>query len=119
MTKIFFVDDSLFQVTVTTQILLELGYDVTSSRDPLEAIDMICEGDYDCIITDHLMPGMNGFELLAKLKDEKPDLPVILLTSNVQKTVENDAKAAGATCFISKPANKETLAAALEKVMGQ
>ena len=119
MANIFLVDDSMFQVTVTTQMLVELGYNVSSSRDPFEALEQICAGSYDCVIADHLMPGMNGVELLEKLKTEKPDLKVILLTSNIQKTVEKDAKAKGASFFLAKPANKEMLSVALKQVMGE
>ena len=99
-------------------MLVELGYEVTSSRDPLEALEQISQGEFDCVITDHLMPGMNGIQLLEKLKIEKPDLSVILLTSNIQKSVEEDARAKGASCFLTKPADKESLDAALKQLTG-
>jgi len=119
MANIFLVDDSIFQVTVTTQMLVELGNRVTSSRDPLEALDQIIAGSYDCVIADHLMPGMNGVELLEQLKRAKPEQKVILLTSNIQKTVEKDAKTKGASFFLAKPANKEMLSIALKQAIGE
>jgi len=119
MANVYLVDDSMFQVTVTTQLLVELGYNVTSSRNPIEAVEQIIEGSFDCVIADHLMPGMNGVELLERVKLEKPELKVILLTSNIQKTVEKEAKAKGASFFLPKPANKEMLSVALKQAIGE
>lgn len=119
MANIFLVDDSIFQVTVTTQMLVELGYNVTSSRDPIAAFDEICAGSFDCVIADHLMPGMNGVELMEKLQAAVPGQKVILLTSNIQKTVEKEAKAKGASFFLAKPANKEMLSVVLKQVVGE
>lgn len=60
-------------------------------------------GDVDAVLTDLVMPGMNGLELLAKIKKEEPDLPVVLLTARGSERAAVDAMKAGAYDYLTKP----------------
>lgn len=116
MTKILIVDDSMFQLNMVSGFLAELGYDVTSCNKSTDAMGMLDDGQYDCVFTDLLMPDLDGTQLLALVKAKYPELPVVVLTSNVQKTSETKCRSLGASFFLNKPVSKDTLAPVLSQL---
>ena len=85
----------------------------TSARDALECVTGRA---YDCIASDHEMPGMTGLEFLCEVREEHPDLPFILFTGKGSEEVASDAISAGVTDYLQKggteqcelPANRIT-----------
>jgi adenylate cyclase len=102
--KILVVDDKEVNVMVLERMLRGAGYaSVSSTRDPHEVCDLHAKNHYDLILLDILMPGMDGFEVIEKLKevDTSGYLPVLVLTAQPNHKLR--ALKAGAKDFVSKP----------------
>ena len=90
--KIVVVDDEeLITNTLSNFLIIELDADAITFNDPKEAAVYIAENDVDLIISDFLMPGMDGIQLLRAARDARPHAPRVLLTGYADK--ENAIKA--------------------------
>ncbi|ATE66139.1 ATP-binding protein [Rhizorhabdus dicambivorans] len=75
------VDDESRVRTATASMLNALGYDTVEAGSAIEALDQLDDGlDPAIVITDHLMPGMTGAELVLRLREERPGLPVMIIS---------------------------------------
>ena len=102
--RILIVDDQEANVRMLERLLGEAGYThVTASMNPAEVCALHRKNDYDLILLDLQMPGMDGFQVIDALKtsDTDPYLPVIVLTAQPGHKLR--ALKAGAKDFISKP----------------
>jgi putative two-component system response regulator len=102
--NVLIVDDLEANVTLLTRMLGCAGYtSVTSTMDPFEVCELYRRHRYDLILLDLLMPGMDGFQVMAGLKELEPDgyLPVLVITAQPGHKLR--ALQAGAKDFISKP----------------
>jgi two-component system response regulator (stage 0 sporulation protein F) len=103
--KLLIVDDeetirfSLSQAFITA----EEEYEVTVASDALHALDKFKKQNYDLVITDIMMPGMDGFELIKKLKQYNPTIPVIVITAYGDEEKEKRSKNLGVVEYIEKP----------------
>jgi CheY-like chemotaxis protein len=73
---------------------------------------------HDVIVLDMVMHGMYGLEVLTKFRELNPNLPVIIVTADIQKTTRDQVKAAGAAAMINKPLKREELVSILNTVLG-
>jgi CheY-like chemotaxis protein len=108
--KILIVDDNLDNVRLLKLILGDAGYSsVTSTVDPREVYQLHRANDFDLILLDLLMPGMDGFEVMEALKEFERDgyLPVLVITGLPEQKVR--ALKLGAKDFISKPVDRAEL----------
>ena len=114
--RVLFVDDELPLREVVSRLLTRRGLDVTTAGDAVAAVEMLRDQPFDLVLTDFHMPDMDGFELLAHVREHYPDLPAIMMTgqSSVQHAVQ--AMANGAVDYLPKPFAVDALA---ERVMGQ
>ncbi|MEW6541513.1 MAG: HD domain-containing phosphohydrolase [Bacillota bacterium] len=103
--KILCVDDELVNLKLLESILVPSGYEVILAQDGASAWDKIAEQQIDLILLDVMMPGINGFELCAMIKESEKyrHLPVIILTALTAKESRIKGIEAGADDFISKP----------------
>ncbi|MFB6220785.1 MAG: PAS domain-containing protein [Halolamina sp.] len=91
--------------TEMTQKLLERENDSIepiTAQKPSAGLDILSETDVDCVVTDYEMPGMNGIEFLEAIREEYPDLPVILFTGKGSEDVAAKAIDAGVTSYLQK-----------------
>jgi signal transduction histidine kinase len=116
---ILIVEDSPTQAKNLELILSEHGYQVSVARSGGEAMDLISADRPDLLISDILMPEMNGFELCRRIRetDGAKDIPIILLTllndpADVLRSLE-----AGADYFISKPYSNELLLSRVSRTL--
>ena len=88
------------------RVLTKAGYEVLQAADGLEALSTLEKSKIDLVISDILMPALNGYALVARLRAKWPAMPVILTTGFLPaaKTMMN-----GSVDFIPKPINAETL----------
>ena len=106
MEKILIVDDSIVQATQLMAILAD-EYDVTIAQTAEEGLRHVSSESYSLILLDVVMPGMDGFTLLKKLREEivTQSIPVILITSLSDVEHEQYGLVLGAVDYISKPFN--------------
>jgi CheY-like chemotaxis protein len=114
--KILVVDDSSLARRLTRKMLEELEYEVEEASGGAQALEQYALGQHDLVILDMLMTGMYGLEVLHKLKELNPSLPVVVATADIQRTTRDQVKEGGASAMINKPVNKEELAEVLELV---
>ncbi len=114
--RVLFVDDELPLRDVVSRILSRRGLDVVTAGDAVSAVEMLRDQPFDLVLTDFQMPDMDGFQLLAHVREHYPDLPAIMMTgqSSVQHAVQ--AMANGAVDYLPKPFAVDALA---ERVLGQ
>jgi len=80
MKNILFVDDHEVLARLSCEILEMQGYRAVSAYDGEDALRKFTHGDFDMVVSDFRMQGMNGVELARKLHEHKPDVPVIIVT---------------------------------------
>jgi CheY-like chemotaxis protein len=101
--KILVVDDEPDARDLFKDLFSRKGYDVESASGGIEALDMIDRVDADAVLLDIRMPVMDGIEVLTKLKQKKPGLPVVMLTAyGYDDNLINKALEFGASGYISK-----------------
>ncbi|SMC61075.1 diguanylate cyclase (GGDEF) domain-containing protein [Desulfocicer vacuolatum DSM 3385] len=105
---ILLVEDDPFARAMLEQILTDKGYRVKMAQNGLEGLRIFYEGnDVDLIITDMNMPKMDGLELIQELRDAKQDVPIIVLTSNLEIKTAVKAIYGGANAYLIKDENIE------------
>lgn len=112
MKKILLVDDSATILTSISSVLSKDGYQVETARDGVQAFGAISAGSrFDLMITDLNMPNMDGLELIRKVRElaNCRFMPILFLTTESQQSKKSEAKAAGATGWLVKPASVEGL----------
>lgn len=94
-------------------------FDVTTAENGDTGFELAGNGDYDLIICDVMMPGMNGFDLTRKLKEDfnTCHIPVILLTAYVPDEINSETIEAGADAYISKPFSMKHLLLQINKLI--
>jgi two-component system, chemotaxis family, chemotaxis protein CheY len=107
--KILVVDDSSLARRMIRKILEELEYEVEEASDGAQALERYVLNRHDAVILDLLMHGMYGVDVLQKLKELHPELPVIIATADIQRTTRDMVKEAGAVAMINKPVTREEL----------
>ena len=117
MDTILVVDDESNYLTVMETLLGEAGYEVLTASSAVEALKISAAADLDLVLTDMKMPKMTGIELLDKLQQLQPDLPVIIMTAfgTVEKAVSAMKK--GAFDYILKPFKNEEILVTIAKAL--
>ncbi len=107
--QVLLVDDEAdFRQTVARR-LAHRGIDVKQARDGAECLDILAQHPMDVVVTDVLMPGMNGIELLRRIKANYPEIEVILLTGQVTALDGVEGIKSGAFDYLRKPIELEHL----------
>ncbi len=119
MVKVLIVDDSMFSRSMIKKIVKEIGHEAIEAANGQEGLKRIIEEKPDIVLTDLLMPEMDGMELLSVVKEKNLGVPVIVLTANIQDTVRQQCLEFGAIEFINKPPDKEKLKKYLEECIVQ
>ncbi len=111
-------DDADLRMIYKTHLELE-GYEVHAADNGLTALTLLRLQDYVVIVSDINMPFMNGLLLLAQLKAEFPNLPMILLTGIAMKTEADTAQRFGVSAVLAKPFPLQQLALAVASAVGR
>jgi DNA-binding NtrC family response regulator len=110
MALVLLVDDDEMLLAVLKALLMSEGYEVLTALDGNKAIGIVKAVDLDLVISDIRMSPMNGMELLRLIHQEKPNLPVIMLTAYASAKTAKECKELGAVGYLSKPfTNDEVL----------
>jgi len=116
---VLIVDDDLALLRALPEALrLQLsGVPVETVDSAASALERIAARDYDAIVTDIKMPGMNGLDLLAEIRARRPDTPTLMITGYGENDLVVGALRGGACDFIPKPIDRDYLIAALHRAM--
>lgn len=129
--KILIIDDDQQMAGELSEALRDRGYLVDTVSDGKQGLDLSGKGSYDVVLLDLKMPGISGFEVLARIKGMRPETKVIVLTGSLtgedapiqeylldkeeqarQKNILNLADS-----LLRKPFNIETLLSAINKII--
>jgi len=117
--RVLIVDDdpALLQALPEALRLRMNGVTVDTADSATAALDRIAARDYDAIVTDIKMPGMDGFALLAEIRARRPDTPTLMITGHGEHALAIGALRGGAYDFIQKPIDREYFVASLRKAI--
>ena len=117
--KILLVEDNILNQKVVTFNLKKYNYGVTSVKNGTEALEAIKTGDFNLVLMDLMLPGMNGYEITSEIRKYekkqgvKEEIPIIAITAN---TLDNDREKClkvGMNEYLPKPFTAEQL---MEKI---
>src|SRR5437016_1536101 len=116
---VLIVDDdvALLQALPETVRLRMDGVVVDTADSGAVALNRLDARDYDAIVTDIKMPGMDGLELLAEIRTRRPDTPTLMITGHGEHDLVVDALRGGAYDFIPKPIDRDYLVAVLRRAI--
>jgi DNA-binding NtrC family response regulator len=103
MAHLLVVDDEKSIRKALTEIIINEGYSCDDASEASEALNLIRSKNYDCILSDIKMPNMDGMEMLAQLKAEGFDMPIIMISGHGNTEIAVEAVKKGAFDFINKP----------------
>jgi len=113
--RVLIVDDEAAIVSLLSTVLRGKGWDITEARSGTEGIDLLDRSRFDVILTDLVMPGDSGIDLLRASKEVRPDVEVILMTGCATAETAIEAMRNGAFHYIMKPLKIEEVVNLVEK----
>jgi DNA-binding NtrC family response regulator len=116
MCRILFVDDDKDILMMVEQYLQMQGYDITTVNSGLKALDLVKDQDIDIIFTDYKMPEFNGLELLAAVKQYKPEIEVIVVTGYGSMESAIQAMKFGSYDYLQKPFKLDHLKLIIDRI---
>jgi len=117
--KILIADDSPTVRHLIQKFLDGEGYEIFTTSDSANVVDLIDEINPDLVISDIMMPGMDGYTFLRHIRKEKTreSLPVIMMSTKNRETMEDLFVAYGIAGYLQKPFEKEQLVALIKKAL--
>jgi len=115
--RVLAVDDQRYFRELIEGLLCDEGYEVQTASSGEEALHILEREDFDIVLTDLVMPGIDGSELVARIKERLPDQEIVMVTGVVDVKTAVDAMKQGATDYILKPFDRKTLVRSLEKIL--
>ena len=117
--KILVVDDFSTMRRIIKNLLKDLGFaNIQEADDGSTGLPMLQQGDFDFVVTDWNMPGMQGIDLLKNIRadEELKHLPVLMITAEAKREQIIEAAQAGVNGYIVKPFTAATLKEKLDKI---
>ena len=118
---ILVVDDETSIIMVLKSMLVQLGYNVLTASDGAQAFEMVSLGGVDLVITDMVMPNVNGIDLIVNLQEKFPRLKIIAMSGGgLQEGPEGylkEAQKLGVTRCLTKPFMLKDLSAMVKELM--
>lgn len=115
--NILWADDEIDLLEAHCLFLGQYGYNVARVTNGADAITRIMSEPFDAVLMDEHMPGMDGIETAAVIKDKRPDLPVIMITKSEEESLMDTALGGKITDYLTKPVNPTQILVALKKVL--
>ncbi len=109
-------DDNTIRELVE-MILSQAGYQVTTAEDGREGLELLRRARPDLILLDIAMPGIDGLEVLNRIRQRGFSMPVLMMTANSSAQVVRDVMALGGNGYLLKPFEPEELVARVKKAL--
>lgn len=117
--KVLLVDDSGTMRTIQRRCLNKLGIeDITEAEDGRRALELFQQASFDIVLSDWNMPVMDGLSLLIEIRKLNPSVPVVMITTEAERTRVVTAIQAGVSDYLVKPFTPDALKEKLEKWVG-
>lgn len=116
--RILLVDDEADFASTLAERLGLRGFQAKMATSGIDALQHVREGDFDVLILDMKMPGIDGLGLMAEIKRKHPDLPVILLTGHGSVEDAKSGMKAGAFDYLMKPIDIDELIEKIKNAVG-
>lgn len=113
--SILWADDEIDLLKPHILFLQQKGYEVITTNNGAEALDIIREKDFDIVFLDEHMPGMSGIETLEGIKNLYPNLPVVMITKSEEESIMEDAIGSNISDYLIKPVNPNQILLSLKK----
>jgi chemosensory pili system protein ChpA (sensor histidine kinase/response regulator) len=117
--RILVIDDDPLLRRLTARLLTAGGFQVATAGDGAEGLEILGRETFDAVICDLLMPGMSGFEVVRRIREDPrlADLPILVLTSQGHHEDRDRALEAGADTYMTKPFSSFELQEALQRLL--
>lgn len=117
--QVLCVDDQQQVLKVLQMMLQKLGYHVVAKNDSVQALDLFQQApeQFALVITDIVMPKMNGIELAKKMMCIRPDIPIVFCSGYSDSFSHEEAKNMGISDYLAKPITMEKLASTIERLL--
>jgi CheY-like chemotaxis protein len=116
MPSILIVDDAAFSRRMLRKYLQADGYEILEATNGQDALALMRQQPPDCVLTDLLMPELDGFGFLQKLSDEGIQVPTIIISADIQDASRQQGLEMGAVAFINKPAKEDEVRQAIRQL---
>ncbi len=113
--KLLWVDDEMEHLRAHVLFLQKKGYAVETVSNGYDALDRCAEETFDLILLDENMPGLNGLETLARIKEISPNIPVVMVTKSEEENIMEQAIGAKIADYLIKPVNPTQILLTLKK----
>jgi len=117
MPLILVIEDSLYTRREIRDILEGQGYTIIEAEDGVKGIRLATTEAPDCILLDLIMPDIDGIEILKLLHEQRPQIPVIVVSAHGQEAVRTQCLELGASACINKPPSADELRYTVQKVL--
>src|SRR6185436_7161813 len=117
MSRVLIVDNDALLAEVLGEVVTSLmpGVEVDLAHSGAAALELLAREEYDAVAADIKMPGMDGLELLARIRAGWPDLPVLMITGHGDYDIAVGALRNGAYDFIRKPIDRNSFLASIRR----
>jgi len=116
--RILIVDDEEgIRLTLKFGLQKIKGYEIETTCNGLEALQILERSLFDLVITDYMMPEMNGLTLLGHIQKNQPDMPVILISAYQNQLIEKQATDGTIQHFLHKPVSLKTIRQLVSEVL--
>ncbi len=117
--RILLVDDEIMIGSLTSEMLIDMGYSVTTESDSRSALELFLQqpDDFDLIITDLSMPVLSGVDLVAEVRKQGSNIPVIFCTGFLQNLDSEDFFSLGVSAVCNKPFDFSVLTNAIDRAL--
>ena len=115
--EILLIDDEAVVQASCARILEDTGARLTIAPRGDAGLELLAARTFDAVLLDLKMPGMDGAEVLARIRQRWPDLPVVVITGYATMETERSCLAAGASAWLAKPFDPDVFCRILEDVM--
>ena len=115
--KVLWADDEIELLRPHHLFLNEKGFKVTPVSNGEDALALIEKEDFDIVLLDEMMPGLDGLSTLEQLKGLKPHVPVIMITKNEEERLMDEAIGKRIDDYLTKPVNPSQIFMACKKLL--
>lgn len=115
--KILWIDDEIEALKSHVFALRAKNYEITTVSNGHDAISLVKEGNYDAVLLDQVMPGLDGMKTLEQIKEIAPVLPIIMVTQSSEDQLIDEALSKKVDDFLIKPLSPSQISSTLKRIL--